>query len=204
MISTGWMLPACVLALLGCLRYAWTTATGHSRPNLVTWGIWATVPTLAFAAQVSDGVGLPAALTLMAGLGPAVVVATALATRRFYARCTRLDQVCAALAAAALVGWLTVGSPVTAILLSIAADALALVPTAVKAWRDPGSEDAGFFVAIAAAATITLFTLSRWSIASSAFALYQLAACVVLAAVIVLRGRSGRVRSFSGGNRPGR
>jgi len=189
-ISTQWMVLACGLALLGCLHYSWTTATGSSRPNLVTWSIWSVVPTVAFAAQIVDGVGLPAALTLMAGLGPAIVVATAVVTRHFHARWTLLDTVCGVLAVIALIGWLAADSPAIAVVLAVVADGLVLIPTVVKAWGDPSSENAWFFVAIGVAATITLLVLSERTVTSAGFAVYQLSACTILVAILLLRART--------------
>lgn len=189
MIDPRWVFVSAVLGIAGSVRYAVAVVRGTVRPNLVTWSLWAAVPLIAFSAQLDSGVGLPAVQTLVAGAGPLVVVVTGLCTRRNLARLGVFDLACAAVAGAALGAWLGLGEAALAVVFAVAADAAAALPTVVKAWRDPASENLLFYVLVGTGAAVTLLTISSWSPAAWAFAAYVLTLCASLVAVVSVRRR---------------
>ena len=103
MLDPSWVYLSAALGLVGSTRYAIATITGTARPNLVTWVLWAVAPLIGFFAQLSAGVGLPAVLTLAAGLGPLIVVVPAVVTRHSHSAIGPFDLLRAAIAGAALV-----------------------------------------------------------------------------------------------------
>ncbi|WP_407566045.1 hypothetical protein [Streptomyces sp. 184] len=192
MIDPHWVFVSAVLGVAGSVRYAFAVVRGTARPNLVTWSLWAAVPLIAFSAQLDSGVGLPAVQTLVAGAGPLVVVVTGVCTRRNLARLGVFDLACAAVAVAALGVWLGLGEAALAVLFAVAADAAAALPTVVKAWRDPASENLLFYVLVGTGAAITLLTISSGDPAAWAFAAYVLTVCVSLVALVSVRRRTVR------------
>ncbi|GAA2660890.1 hypothetical protein GCM10010400_19250 [Streptomyces aculeolatus] len=189
MIDPRWVFVSAVLGMAGSVRYAVAVVRGTVRPNLVTWSLWAAVPLIAFSAQLDSGVGLPAVQTLVAGAGPLVVVVTAVCTRRNLARLGVFDLACAVVAGAALGAWLGLGEAALAVVFSVAADAAAALPTVVKAWRDPASENLLFYVLVGTGAAVTLLTISSSSPAAWAFAAYVLTLSASLVAVVSVRRR---------------
>nr|WP_212763214.1 hypothetical protein [Gordonia araii] len=175
--------------MIGSITYARATAIGAARPNLVTWTLWAAVPAVAFLAQLASGVGLPAVMTLSAAVGPAIVVAIAVTTRHSRVRLGTFDFACAGIAGCAVLVWGGLGKAPAAVLLAIAADGVALLPTLKKAWADPSSERIEFFVLVAIGAVITLLTVGSWAMQEWAFAAYQFVACAVLIGVVFVRRR---------------
>ncbi len=190
MLDPHWVFVSAALGLVGCARYAVATVTGQARPNLVTWSLWAAAPLIAFFAQLDAGVGLPAVLTLTAGLGPLVVVASALLSRHHHARLGVFDVLCGAVAVLALAVWLGLDRAPLAVLFAVGADAAAALPTIRKAWRDPGSENLLFYVLVGAGAIITLVTISSWEPEGWAFAAYMLALCALLVGIVSTRRRA--------------
>ena len=71
--------------------------------------------------------------------------------------------------------WLYTGVGNTAILFSIISDALAGIPTIVKAYKYPETENYQAYLFAGIAAVITLLTITQWDFAHSSFALYILA-----------------------------
>lgn len=187
MLDPHWVFLGAALGLLGSIRYAAATARGEARPNLVTWSLWAAAPLVGFLAQLDSGVGLPAVMTLAAGLGPTVVVATAVFAGHHRARVGLFDLACAATAATALGVWLVLGRAPSAVLYAVAADAVAALPTLAKAWRDPDSENLLFYVLVALGAAITLMTITSSRPHAWAFAVYQLVVCMLLVGVVAIR-----------------
>jgi hypothetical protein len=155
--------------------------------------LWALAPMIAFAAEVVQGVGLDAVLTLAVGVGPLLVVAASFLDPKAYARVTPFDAGCGVLSLIALVAWAATGRGNVAILLSILADFLAAIPTIRKAYRFPHTEHAVAFLSGVAGAAITLLTIKGedWGFASVAFPAY-IALDSGLIAGLILLPRAGR------------
>ncbi len=192
MIDPHWVLLGAALGLIGSLRYAFATARGRARPNLVTWSLWAAAPLIGFSAQVSSGVGLHATLTLAAGLGPLIVVVSGLVTAHSRVRVGPFDIGCATVALIALFLWLEWGSASLAVVAAVSADAVAALPTIRKAWNDPDSENLFFYAMVCLGALITLLTIDSWEPESWVFAAYIVALTALLITVISGRRRRSR------------
>ena len=176
MIDSRCAILGALIILTGNFAYARDTVRGATQPNRVTWSLWALAPMIAFAAEVAQGVGLNAVLTLAVGVGPLMVVAASFLDPKAYARVTPFDVGCGALSLLALGAWAATGRGNAAILFSILADFLAAVPTIRKAYRYPHTEHAAAFLAGVAGAAITLLTIKPgdWGFASAAFPAYIL------------------------------
>ncbi|GAA3851548.1 hypothetical protein [Streptomyces sedi] len=192
MLDPHWVFVGAALGLIGSLRYAFATARGAARPNLVTWSLWAAAPLIGFFAQLSSGVGPQSALTLAAGLGPLIVVLSALLTAHSRVRVGLFDLGCAAVALIALVIWFGLGQASLAVVAAASADAVAALPTIRKAWSDPESENLLFYVLVCLGAVITLLTIDSWEPESWVFAVYIVALTTLLTAII--SGRRGLSR----------
>ncbi|WP_420115064.1 hypothetical protein [Pseudactinotalea sp.] len=193
MLDPHWVFLSATLSLVGSVHYATATVRGRARPNLVTWALWATAPTIGFFAQLDSGVGLPAILTLAAGVGPLIVLVAAVLSRHHHARVGPFDLACGAIAVVALVAWWGLEQAPVAVLLAVGADAAAALPTIRKAWREPESENAAFYVMVAAGALVTLLTITCQEPQDWAFAVYIFALSTLLAGVTTSRRRrSGR------------
>lgn len=175
MIDPLFVFVGASLTLAGNFAYARDTLRGRVRPNRVSWLLWAVIPLVAFGAQLQEGVGMPAIMTLSVGLGPLVVWVCSLARPDTAWRVTWLDLVCGTLSLIALLLWVLAGGTNQAIGLSIVADGLAAMVTVVKAYRYPDTENWRPYLLGAVSAGITLLTLDDWSFASSGFPLYILA-----------------------------
>jgi hypothetical protein len=183
---------ACGLAGQGW--YVRDTLRGTTQPNRVTWTLWGAAPMLAFAVEVHDRVGLRSLMTFTVGVGPLVVVAASLLRHRGGWRAGPLEWVCGGLSVAGTAIWLGTRQGLVAIAASIAADALAAVPTVVKSWRAPETESVSAFLGSALNALLTLLTVTTVSAAVVAFPAYI--GVVASTQVLLVGGRLGpRLRS---------
>lgn len=187
MIDVHFVILAAVIGFLGWLSYLAGTLKGAVQPNRVSWFLWCLAPLVAFAAEVQEGVGLPALMTFMVGFNPLLILAASFLSRRSAWRLTRFDLVCGCLSLAGLALWYVTRTGNVAIALSIIADALAAVPTLVKAYVAPESESSIGFLASGISGAITLLTLTAWDFAGYGFPLYICVMSLVLAATIKLR-----------------
>lgn len=183
------VLVSVVLSLSGALAYIRDMFRGSSKPNLVTWGLWAFAPLVATGAALSaEPSGWSTVRIFISGFAPLLVFLAAFIARQSYWKLTRLDYACGALSVIALIVWLGANSPLTAILLAAAADLLATLPTVLKAWRYPQTETLYTYLMGLVSAIIVIPAIPVWNIENAAFQVYLLMANTVLLG-LVLRGK---------------
>lgn len=188
MIDSHFAILGALIAVAGNVAYARDTLRGRTRPNRVSWGLWALAPMIAFAAELVAHAGLGSVLTFAVGFGPLLVLIASFADAHAYAAVTRLDIACGLLSLLALVGWGLTGTGGVAICLSIVADFLAAIPTLHQAYVRPDSESANAFVAGSLGSVITLAAIppGRWSFATAAFPAYIVVASSAIAVLVLL------------------
>ncbi|MEI6266337.1 MAG: hypothetical protein WCJ54_07635 [Actinomycetota bacterium] len=184
MINANFVLFGALLNLIGSSSYAIDTFRGKTKPNRVTWFLWALAPMIAFSAQISGGIGIRSLMTFMVGFGPAIVFIASFMNKKAYWKISKLDIACGVLSVLALILWYLTKNAAVAILLSILADALAGVPTIIKAYKEPETESYNVFFFGAISAAITLLTIEIWTFEVAAFPVYIFAICSLLFVLI--------------------
>lgn len=82
----------------------------------------------------------------MAGFGPILVFTVACFNKAAYWKMGKFDYICGFVSILALVAWYMTKSPNVAILLAILSDALAALPTLIKGWNFPETENGFLFL----------------------------------------------------------
>lgn len=186
MLDPKFVILGASLNLVGSLSYVVATLRGQTKPNRVTWFLWALAPLIAFSAEINEGVGLQALMTFMVGFGPLMIFLASFVNRQSTWELTKFDFVCGGLSVIGLVLWLIVDNANIAILFSIVADALAGLPTIRKSYKAPHTESIYVFILASVSAVITLLTIDNWTFAHWAFPAYIFVICTVTAALILL------------------
>ena len=93
-----------------------------------------------------------------------------------------IRYVCGACSLAALAFWAATGDPVTAIVLSILADAAAALPTVRKAWLAPATEDRSAYLIAFAGMVLGILSVEAATFSAYAFNAYL----VVISGALVL------------------
>lgn len=184
MIHENFVLLGALFNIIGSVSYLRDVIRGKAKPNRTTWFLWALAPLAAFAASLGEGVGIRATMTFMVGFGPLLVFIASFINPQAYWKLTRLDYVCGALSLIGLGLWWVTGDGLLAIGLSILADALAGVPTVVKSFKFPETENYHVFVGGTLSAAITLLTIDTWDFAYWGFPVYILSICLLLIVLI--------------------
>lgn len=180
MINEKFVLVGAVFNVIGSGSYVYKTLKGKTKPNRVTWFLWALAPLIACCAQLSKGVTWAALMTFMVGFGPLLIFLASFVNRKAFWGVTKLDIVCGIISVLALIFWLITGQGMVAIIFSILADLIAGIPTLVKAFNEPETEHHGVFRNGAISAAITLLTIKEWTFANYGFAAYIFLICVAL------------------------
>jgi hypothetical protein len=182
-------IAGCVINFVACLSYVRAILRSEATPNRVTWLLWALVPLIAGAAQWRSGVGISTLVVLSVGAGPACVVLASFVGGRGSWRLGPFDYVCGACSLAALALWAITGDPVTAIVLSILADAAAALPTVRKAWLEPATENRPAYLIAFAGMVVGILSVREATFSACAFNAYLVAASGTLVLILYLPRR---------------
>lgn len=180
MIDEKFVFLAALLILIGDSTYLLDTIRGKVKPHKVTWFLWALAPFIAFAAQTDQKVGLPSLMTLAVGIIPVLIFITSFLNKKAYWKVTTFDIICGALALVGLLLWGATKIGNLAILFAILADGLAGLPTIVKSFKAPDTENYQVYLLNGLGAVVTLFIIKEWAFADYAFAVYLFSMASVL------------------------
>jgi hypothetical protein len=196
MISDKFVILGAIIQIWGCLAYTRDTLQGKTKPNRVTWFLWAVAPLIAFTAELNKGVGLRSLMTLSVGLGPVVVFAASFVNKKSYWKLKKTDYICGVLAVLGIVLWAIFRQANVAIVFSIAADFMAATPTILKSYSHPETESAEAYTAAIASSAITLLTVTTWSIGNYGFPVYILLVNIVFVGLIQFKLGKALSRKF--------
>lgn len=155
-----WILGTLILSLASPIFYTRSMIAGKSKPHritrLIVWlaavaGILGVLGTSNVSGLIFACIFLARAtylfiMSLIFGVGGA----------------SKLDRYCLAIAVLALVLYVTTGSGLLAIAFGIIADLIGYIPTFVKTWHKPSSEDPTFFFIEMIASLFAVFAI--WQI----------------------------------------
>ena len=159
-----------LLMVWGAYDYLRDTLAGKTKPNRVSWSLWALAPLISLGAAFDADADVWASIrVLVGGIVPAVIFLASFINKNSYWRLGRFDWLCGGLSLAALVFWQLADSPLVAVLLATAANTLATVPTFVKAWNYPDTESRLIFITSFISAILIIPVIPVWTIANSAF-----------------------------------
>lgn len=177
-----------LLSLSGACAYIRDIFRGKSKPNLVTWGLWAFAPLIATGAALSAHAdGWATVRIFMSGFGPLLVFLVGCSIPQSYWKLSKFDYACGGLSLIALFAWLGANAPLVSILFAAIADVIATLPTVIKAWKYPKTETFYTYFIGLFTASLVIPAIPVWNIENSAFQVYLLVANTSLF-IIVARG----------------
>ncbi|MCB0333422.1 MAG: hypothetical protein KDD55_07970, partial [Bdellovibrionales bacterium] len=170
-----------VISIAGSYAYIKDTLAGKTKPNRVSWSMWALAPLIGTGAAIaSDADFWATARIFLAGFLPLIVFIASFANKQSYWRLTLFDLACGALSVGALVVWAVIDSPRLAILIAALGDGFASLPTVLKAWKYPETETGVTYIASFVSVVLVIPSIPVWNIENSAFQIYLLIANTLL------------------------
>lgn len=166
-----------LISIAGSSAYIKDTIKGKTKPNRVSWSLWAIAPLIGTAAALSSGADIWATVRVfLAGFLPLIVFSASFFNPKSYWKLTTFDYLCGATAVFALLIWYLANSPTLAILFAALADGFATLPTIKKAWTNPETETGITYLAGFIGVLLILPSIPTWDIQNSAFQVYLLTA----------------------------
>lgn len=187
MLNQNFIIIGTLIGAVGSLAYLVDTVKGKVKPNRVSFLLWSIAPFIAFAAQIKQGVGLESLMTFSTGFLPLTIFIASFVNKKAEWKITRFDLICGVLSILGLILWLVTKVGNIAITFSIMADALAAIPTLVKAYKYPDTEIAWPWIATAFGVVLTLLTLNGLTFANSGFIIYILIVNTLIFSLVQFR-----------------
>jgi hypothetical protein len=179
------VLCSIALTLIAARAYIQETLQGKTKPNRVTWLLWAIIPMISTVAALQAHANVWATLRIfLAGFLPLIVFLASFVNKQSFWKVTLFDGICGAFSILTIAVWIALDSPRMAILLSVIADGIALLPTLIKAWKRPDTETGRFYVINLIALFFIVPSIPVWNIENSAFQIYLFVANIVLIVAI--------------------
>jgi len=188
-ISVNWIFLGAAIGALGTAVYLRDTLRGTTKPNRVTWLMWAVAPLLAAVVELNEGVGLRVLPTFMVGFMPLLVFAASFHNPAAVWKIRRVDYACGVMSAVGTAVWLATRNGVLAISAAILADFLAGIPTMMKSWTHPQTETVYSYVGAVISMAILLLTIQHWTFEVAAFPLFIV--CIASVEVFLVGGEPG-------------
>ncbi len=187
MISDKFVILGALVTIYGDIAYARDTLQGKTKPNRVTWVLWALAPLVAFAAELNKGIGLIALMTFAVGFGPLIVLLASFINKKSYWELRAGDYLCGILSLLGLVLWVIYHDSNIAIIFSVLGDLSAAAPTLAKSFKHPETESVVAYWTAGLSAIVTILAIDHWTIANYAFPIYILLVNIAFVSLIKYR-----------------
>lgn len=184
MINENFIFLGAAVGSIGGLFYLIDVLKGKVKPNRVSWFLWALAPLIAFTAQIQQGVGLESVLTFSVGFIPLLIFIASFVNKKSEWKLTKFDFICGALSILGIFLWLITKDANLAILFAIIADTLASIPTIVKSWKEPETENYWVFLGGIINSGVALLIIKEWNFATASFSLYILVLSILFTLLI--------------------
>jgi hypothetical protein len=168
-------------SIYGSIAYIKDTLAGKTKPNRVSWSMWAIAPLIGTAAALSAGSDIWVTVRIfLAGFVPLLVFVASFFNPKSYWKITPFDIACGLLSLVALIFWLAIDAPTIAILFAAIGDGFAALPTIIKAWKYPETETGVTYLMSMVSVLLVLPSIPVWNIENSAFQIYLIFVNILL------------------------
>lgn len=159
-----------LISVIGASFYLKDTISGKTKPNRVSWFLWAAAPLIGGAAAIAGGADFWAnSRILIAGILPLLIFLATFFNKQAYWAIGRFDLICGSLSLIAFIFWFFVDSPTLGVLLAAIGDGMASIPTIRKAYNYPKTETAFTYLMSLLSLLVILPAITEWNIVSSSF-----------------------------------
>jgi len=162
-----------MIALLAIIPYVKDILYGTTRPNIFSWSLWVFLLLISLLAQLSAGASWSIIFLLGDLIGTSIVLVLSIVGYG-YGKYGWIEWICLTLAVVAIISWQATSQPLLAIIFAALADLMASIPTIVKSFKDPWSEDPPQFLLIAFASLLGIISSTILDPANLVFPLYLL------------------------------
>lgn len=149
-----------IVSFTSFIPYIFAIFRGKTTPNRTTWFIWTAVSTISTLSYVASGANHTIWFAISDTVAPLIVLI--LAIKYGEDGWTKLDKACLIMVGISVFFWWLSGSAVIGLCMNLVADAMGAIPTIIKAYRRPASEDHIAWLIVFLATVINLGAIENW------------------------------------------
>ncbi len=156
---------ASIIAVIGNVPYLRDVIKKRITPHPYTWLIWSIVSLVNFFGQVEKGAGIGALPTASAEIFTIIIFLFSL--QYGFKNIVKTDTYFLIAALLGIVPWILTKDPTLSVIIVVAIDLIAFVPTLRKTWKNPKSETPLLYGMNVLRHILTLFSLGAYNIATT-------------------------------------
>lgn len=198
MLSPNFIYLSLFFAVVGYGGYIVDTYRGKTKPNRVSWSLWALAAVVTFSSQRELGGGIQLLYTAMQIVLPLTIFIVSFRDKKGYWRLTKYDFLCGAISLTGIIFLLFAHRPLAALWLGILSDFSASIPTLTKCYTDPKTESWKTYAFAILSSLIAVLTVKPWAFVSYSFAFYVMLINVVFVTLILMPRRKQENRRIRG------
>lgn len=179
------LLISIVLSVWGFLWGIRTILKGYFKPQRMTRFLFMLIFVLIFIFLFMEKDTNSIYVAFMAAFGSVVIFLLSL--KKGMGGRSKFDLVVLAVALISIGMWVLIGSSLIGLITSILAGTMAYIPTYIKSWKNPGTEDWFFYLIYALASVFSILSIKDFSVAKMVFPIFLALSNGTLIFIIVLR-----------------
>ena len=152
---------------------------GNTKPNLVSWFIWMLAPFVGFFLQLKAGAGFSSLGVFMAGFGPFLVIVFSLFKKNAFWKIQIFDVICGLISIIALILYVITNNLAISIIFAILSDFLAYIPTFIKSYKYPETENSSIYLGGIFNNILALLIIKNWTFTIYSFPIYLVLANLI-------------------------
>lgn len=176
---------ASVLAIIGNVPYLMDVLRKKIQPHPYTWLVWSIVSGVTFSGQVIKGGGIGSIPT---GIAEAFTIIIFVFSLRYgFKNIQRRDTYFLIIALIGLIPWALTKDPTISVITVVSIDVVAFIPTLIKAWQYPKSENQILFIMNVLRHILTLFSLRTYNIATTLHSIAMIITNTLMVSILSVR-----------------
>ncbi len=156
---------AALLAIAGNVPYMIDVVKGRIEPHAYTWFVWSIVSGVVFFGQLAKGAGIGALPTAASEIFTIMIFLLSL--KYGFKNPTKTDKIFLAIALAGIVPWIYTNDPTMSVIVVVAIDVVAFIPTLRKTWLEPKTESPLLYGTNVLRHILALLSLQAYNIATT-------------------------------------
>lgn len=179
---------AALLAVAGNLPYLRDIVRKKVMPHPYTWLVWSIVSCIVFFGQLARGAGIGALPTAAAEIFTIIIFLFSL--QYGFKNIRKIDTVFLVLALLGIIPWLLTKDPTISVVIAVAIDLVAFVPTIRKTWSHPRTEAPTLYGMNVLRHILMLFSLQAYNIATTLHSIVMITVNTLMTGIILFRKES--------------
>lgn len=175
---------AALLAIAGNVPYLIEIVKGRVQPHAYTWFVWSIVSGVVFFGQVAKGAGIGALPTAASEIFTIIIFFFSL--KYGFKHITKTDTVFLVVALLGIIPWILTKDPTLSVIIVVAIDVIAFVPTLRKAWVEPKTESPILYFTNVVRHVLALFSLEAYNVATMLHSIAMITTNTLMTAILAI------------------